>query len=127
LPEIEKKMQLADWPAFCISNTTAGNPMKESMKSDCEKDKEVLVEFEKGKYWSLTLPAHWQGRSVRSARNEGLFHVTVTETRAGELINCGMECHVFFGQNYRVAGRVERIFADTDCVSLEIITQKELR
>jgi len=90
-------------------------------------EEEVLVEFEKGKYWSLTLPAHWQGKSVSNAKDEGLFHVTVAEAKAGELINRGMECHLSFGQNHRVAGKVKRISADYNGVNLEISTQKELR
>ena len=83
-------------------------------------EEEVLLEFEKGRYWSLTLPAHWQGKAMTNVSEQGLFHVTVMEAKARELINQGMECHLSFGENQRVAGRVESISASDKGFSLEI-------
>jgi len=80
--------------------------------------KEIQVEFEKGKFWALTLPGLLH--QPANSGNERKLLVTLQQTQAEKLITCGMECNLIMGKENAIPGILEKVSIDNDTIRLEV-------
>ena len=93
------------------------------MKQD---SKEIQVEFEKGKFWSLTLPGTLHKDRQGANAKKDILMVTLREPQVEKLVSLGMECNLILGKNDNITGRLEKISSGSGFIHLEIMATNSI-